>query len=430
MIEVAILKNFDSGTYKAGVQLAGSLTTYFDDISVAKNIPSSALVIGNYVILAIPRGNPRDACVIATWPQGSPGGGAGSFLDLSDTPSSYSGQAAKTAAVNVAENALEFKGEAHREWGWADEPTWSKTPFLPFAYTGYWTKHGSFLIYEDGWWICDPCPIYDLSLATYPWRLYVTKFRQESSIWRYYFHRYKSSDGITWIDEGVMKYDTTNFTSANRGVDQLRSPSVIKDIDEPNSNKRFKMWHNEKAGTGYRTMYSYSSDGFNWSIPTQAIAAGNYYYGCPVVRAGNLFIMLLPNTSWQIVLLVGANETTWYSHGVVIDKGGAGAWDAGLVRDPTLVYINGVFYALFSGRDAAATKEQSGLAFGLHTSTSKLLALYKFVDNPMIPAGGSGAFDEVCAGQPRLTMIGRKFYCYYMARGATGYSGITRATIP
>ena len=75
MIEVGILKNFDSGTYKAGAQLAGSLTTYFDDISVARNIPSSALVIGNYIIVAIPGGNPGDACVIATWPQGSPGGG-------------------------------------------------------------------------------------------------------------------------------------------------------------------------------------------------------------------------------------------------------------------------------------------------------------------------------------------------------------------
>jgi len=109
MLEVGILKNFDSGTYKAGVQLAGSLTTYFDNISVAKNIPLSALVIGNYVILAIPGGNPRDACVIATWPQGSPGGGAGSFLDLSDTPSSYSGQAGKIAKVNSGETALEFE---------------------------------------------------------------------------------------------------------------------------------------------------------------------------------------------------------------------------------------------------------------------------------------------------------------------------------
>jgi len=106
MIEVGILKNFDSGTYKATVQLAGSLTTYFDDISVARNIPLAAMVVGNYVIVAIPGGNPKDACVIATWPQGSSGGG--SFLDLSDTPSSYSGQSFKPVRVNSGQSALEF----------------------------------------------------------------------------------------------------------------------------------------------------------------------------------------------------------------------------------------------------------------------------------------------------------------------------------
>ena len=106
MLELGILKNFDSGTYKATVQLAGSLTTYFDDISVVRNIPSASMVVGNYVILAIPGGNPRDACVIATWPQGSSGGGA--FLDLSDTPSSYSGQSLKPVRVNSVQTALEF----------------------------------------------------------------------------------------------------------------------------------------------------------------------------------------------------------------------------------------------------------------------------------------------------------------------------------
>ncbi len=179
MLEIGVLKNFDSGTYKAGVQLAGSLTTYFDDIPVAKNIPSSALVIGNYVILAIPGGNPKDACVIASWPGGSSGSGmevhgneyhdpdfaaesalatheaastAGvhgstsaatanklvhrdasgrakvaapsasddiarkaevdakpsTFLQLTDTPSSYSGQAGKVAKVKATEDGLEF----------------------------------------------------------------------------------------------------------------------------------------------------------------------------------------------------------------------------------------------------------------------------------------------------------------------------------
>ena len=75
MLELGILKTFNSQTHTAGVQLAGSLTTYLDDISVSVSIPSSAMVVGNYVLVAIPGGNPRDACVVASWPQGSSGGG-------------------------------------------------------------------------------------------------------------------------------------------------------------------------------------------------------------------------------------------------------------------------------------------------------------------------------------------------------------------
>ena len=65
MLEVGILKNFDSVNYKAGVQLAGSLTTYFDDVNVARNIASGEMISGRHVILAVPEGNPRDAVVIA-----------------------------------------------------------------------------------------------------------------------------------------------------------------------------------------------------------------------------------------------------------------------------------------------------------------------------------------------------------------------------
>jgi hypothetical protein len=67
MIEVAILKTWDSDTYKAGVQLVGSLTTYFDSVSVARNIDDADMVLGRQVILAIPQGHPRDAVVIAVY---------------------------------------------------------------------------------------------------------------------------------------------------------------------------------------------------------------------------------------------------------------------------------------------------------------------------------------------------------------------------
>ena len=67
MISVAVLKTWDNATYKAGVQLVGSLTTYFDDVNVARNIDNPDMVIGRQVIVAIPEGNPRDAVVIAVY---------------------------------------------------------------------------------------------------------------------------------------------------------------------------------------------------------------------------------------------------------------------------------------------------------------------------------------------------------------------------
>jgi len=66
------------------VQLVGSLTTYLDDIAVATNIAAEAMIIGNYVLVAIPGGNPRDACVVASWPQGSSGGGGGGGSKIQD----------------------------------------------------------------------------------------------------------------------------------------------------------------------------------------------------------------------------------------------------------------------------------------------------------------------------------------------------------
>ena len=67
MLEVGILKTWDSVNYKAGVQLAGSLTTYFDNLSVARNIASGEMTIGRHVVVAMPEGNPKDAVVIAVY---------------------------------------------------------------------------------------------------------------------------------------------------------------------------------------------------------------------------------------------------------------------------------------------------------------------------------------------------------------------------
>ena len=66
MIEVGILKKWDSVNYQADVQLTTS-ATYFDRIAVARNIASGDMVIGRHVIIAVPDANPKDAVVIAVF---------------------------------------------------------------------------------------------------------------------------------------------------------------------------------------------------------------------------------------------------------------------------------------------------------------------------------------------------------------------------
>jgi hypothetical protein len=84
MLYIGILKTWDPATFKAGVQLADSLTTYLDSITVASSIATTAMVLGNFVLVAIPGGNPKDACVVATWPGGSAGGAISALDDIGD----------------------------------------------------------------------------------------------------------------------------------------------------------------------------------------------------------------------------------------------------------------------------------------------------------------------------------------------------------
>jgi len=77
LLNIGTLKSFNSTDYRAEVQLAGSMAAYLDNIPVARNIASDQMTVGRHVILAIPGGNPKDACIIAVWDAAAGGGGGG-----------------------------------------------------------------------------------------------------------------------------------------------------------------------------------------------------------------------------------------------------------------------------------------------------------------------------------------------------------------
>ena len=61
------LKSWDNDSYRASVQLTGSMGSYLDMINVARNIDDADMVIGRSVLVAIPGGKPADAVVIAVF---------------------------------------------------------------------------------------------------------------------------------------------------------------------------------------------------------------------------------------------------------------------------------------------------------------------------------------------------------------------------
>ena len=62
------VKAFDSQTYKATVQVAGSLSVWLEGVPVARNIPAGEMVVGRSCMLVFcDVSNPGDAVLAAVW---------------------------------------------------------------------------------------------------------------------------------------------------------------------------------------------------------------------------------------------------------------------------------------------------------------------------------------------------------------------------
>ncbi len=67
-IRRGVLRAFDAGTYKASVEIAGSLATWLPGLAVSRNIGASDLVVGRRVaVLFFEPSNPDDAVICAVW---------------------------------------------------------------------------------------------------------------------------------------------------------------------------------------------------------------------------------------------------------------------------------------------------------------------------------------------------------------------------
>ena len=67
-IRKGVVKAFDAGTYRATVQVAGSLSVWLAGVAVARNIAAGEMVAGrSCAVLFFDAANPQDAVVLAVY---------------------------------------------------------------------------------------------------------------------------------------------------------------------------------------------------------------------------------------------------------------------------------------------------------------------------------------------------------------------------
>ncbi len=67
-IKRGIVQGFDSGSYRATVQVAGSLSVWLENVAVARNIAAAEMVAGrSCAIIFFDETNPSDAVLVAIY---------------------------------------------------------------------------------------------------------------------------------------------------------------------------------------------------------------------------------------------------------------------------------------------------------------------------------------------------------------------------
>ncbi len=100
-----------------------------------------------------------------------------------------------------------------------------------------------------------------------------------------------SEDGVTWDKPDLGLFEFEGSTSNNilppskDGMQFIRRPNLIKDYDEPDPNRRYKMLYMDLIGERWGLSKGYSPDGINWDMNVGRRA----FFERPIITNGVLF---------------------------------------------------------------------------------------------------------------------------------------------
>lgn len=95
------------------------------------------------------------------------------------------------------------------------------------------------------------------------------------------------------------------------------------------------------------------------------------------------------------------------------------AWEAGGLYKSWLLEHEGVYYLFYNAKDAipGSAKEQTGVA-----TSRDLVHWERSVQNPLIPIGAPGEFDDIFASDPAVFRDGDRWLLFYYGASTDGYA--------
>lgn len=311
---------------------------------------------------------------------------------------------------------------AHREWGWADEQTWSRLYHIPMGKgvgPSAWTRQNS----------GDPV----LSPTVAAWDSKSVSYPSVVKIGSTYYMAYtgesptansqrigiaKSTDKINWTKSGDNPIITV---SVSGWKDQrVNAPNLVVDYVD----NLLKMWYwgQDTGGASYGIGYAYCSldndpmVGANWTDYASNPVISNVYNPYGVLRLGGAYYMMV-NGGNCLDLYVSGDGLSWTKVDTVINLGSAGAWDDTYINYATLFWNIGVFYLLYAGWHTAY---QIGMAVSSGDGTT-YKKLFNDLGNPVFTKGASGKFDQTHVFSPTLIMEDKSFWMWYVGGDGTNY---------
>jgi predicted GH43/DUF377 family glycosyl hydrolase len=218
---------------------------------------------------------------------------------------------------------------------------------------------------------------------------------------------------VSWRWEARTAPVLTRGAAGEWDAVDVLNPSVIR------QGEAFYNFYSGFDGRTWHTGLAVSADGVSWRKEGKILSPGPGTWEADEIAANGsalasetgILYYYQAGRPVRIGMAQSANGHQWEKHGAaVLDTGPRGSWDEGGVADPYVIRASGAYYMFYLGVDRAR-RQRLGVAI-----SEDGISWYKLRSNPILEAGGYGAFDENGLGEPAVWAAHGYYWMLYTGR--------------